>query len=163
MLFNLSRESIDFANVLEQMDEDPEVVAALIDTYKDEISDKLEEAAKYHIEQSSLSEVLKSREKAIKERRSRAESKAEAIKKSMLTIMKALDLSEIVTNDVEIKLANKAPTVEIVDEDKIPGWYLAETVVPTARVDKALLLLDLKAGKEVAGAKLIKDKRISIK
>lgn len=55
----------------------------------------------------------------------------------------------------------ESPSVEIVNEDKIPDWYKKEKV--EISIDKKLILEELKQEKEVPGARLLVNQHLQIR
>jgi hypothetical protein len=55
-----------------------------------------------------------------------------------------------------LAIQKNPPSVEVVDEDKVPAPYVI--IKQTSSIDKVTALADLKAGKEIEGLRLITDK-----
>lgn len=70
--------------------------------------------------------------------------------------MEGADLTKIDTPLGTLAIAKNPPSVEVVDEDKVPAPYVVIKHTPT--IDKQTALVDLKAGKDIEGLRLVTDK-----
>jgi hypothetical protein len=92
---------------------------------------------------------LQARKKAVKNLTARLKGYVE-------TGMKVADKNKMEFDTFEAAVVKNPPSVEIQDEKAIPAKFV-ETIT-MQRIDKKAILVALKAGEEVTGAVLIKDK-----
>ena len=107
---------------------------------------------------------LKGRAKVIKDEITRLQDRMKAtqnlearLKEYVKRCMEQADIKKIEFDTCVVRIQNNPASVEILDEKEIPARFT--TIVPeTTKTDRAAVLKALKAGEDVAGARLINDK-----
>lgn len=93
---------------------------------------------------------LKSTERAIKNLETR-----------MIIAMQTLNIAELSGDQSTFKLRANPPAVVIEDQAKLPGEFIiTETPPPITKIDKKAIAEAIKAGREVAGARLERGARV---
>ena len=110
--------------------------------------------------QRAKAQSLKELAKAMTESAKAMEKKAERIERYMLDRAKAAG-GEIATDSITVKVRKCPPSVEITDEEAVPGRFWREKVTRT--VDKASIKEALKSGEYVPGAALVVNEKVSIR
>lgn len=70
--------------------------------------------------------------------------------------MKTADIRKVDLGTMEVAVIKNPPSVEVEDEKALPGQFIE--IITTQRVDKKAILVALKAGQDVKGARLVTDR-----
>lgn len=144
-----------------EVNEDGEIVNyEEIESLSGAFDDKAEAVACFILNEESMAESIKAREKEFAERRKAHENKAERLKKYLSDMMNQADKSKLETPNCRIGF-RKSNAVEIKDESLIPEWY--KTLVTETKVDKKAIAEAFKSGTEVAGCEYVTRQNINIK
>lgn len=81
-----------------------------------------------------------------------ADKKIKSLKAYLKQNMELTGKEKFKTDLFNFRLQNNPESVDVTDENKVPKNYIVTT--STSKVDKKMLLADLKAGVEVTGAEL---------
>lgn len=119
--------------------------------------EKIENIALYHKNLLAEAAALKAEEKSFAERRKRAETKADSLKRYLDTALQGQKF-----NTVKVAISYRKSTSVEVDETKLPANWMRE-IPATHVVDKVEITKALKAGEEIDGAKLVENNNIQIK
>lgn len=104
-----------------------------------------------------LIEAMKAEEKRIADTRKTGEAKLEKFKQYVLENMERLGLSKIQTELGALSVSKNPMSVEIENEDEIPGEFKQEVV--TTKIDKTAIKNHFKTtGEIIPGTKIIDDK-----
>lgn len=104
-------------------------------------------------------EMLDAEIKRLQQRKSNLEGAKNWLLGRAQEAMKHLNLEEIKSPLVTLKVCKNPPSCEIVDKEKIPKRYITTETIHS--IDKSAILKDLKKlkeGEEIKGAKLITDR-----
>lgn len=100
----------------------------------------------------ALSEAIKAQTKALRDRQARIEMRAEAHRKTILSLMQAASIRKLERPAATVSLRPGTPSVKIVDEAEIPSQLMR--VKTTKEPDKAAIKAALQAGEIIPGAAL---------
>jgi hypothetical protein len=106
--------------------------------------------------------AIKERETQLKVMREAMERRAEHLRSYLADNLAAAEVEKVEGPDVVIGW-RKSTAVEIADEAQIPAQYMVQKPPPPPAPDKALIATDLKAGKEIPGARLAHRRHLSIR
>lgn len=109
----------------------------------------------------SSAEMLRAKAKQYLDAAKALENTRERLKDRIKFVMQATGKSEIKGSDITFKLSNSAPKL-VIDEDNLSGQY--KIAVTQVLPDKERIKTDLKAGKEIEGARFepVKSLRVNI-
>lgn len=159
-IYNIADALMQAANAITVDEETGEIVGQeAFDAMLAEGQDKVLDAARYL---RTRSFDLKAMEEVAHDlnARIRAEKKRqEWLNERILDAMEAFGVQKIEAPDVCLKVAKKPASVEIFDEDQIPGRYIKTVLEPS----KSSIKEALKRGEDVPGACLKYGFRLSIK
>lgn len=111
----------------------------------------IELALEQRREAETIAEAIKLREGDLKQRRSRFERKAEAMKSLIGGIMKAAGLDKLQLPEVTLFFTKPRQSVEVHSVEELPqGFYSLSRKADTVAIKKSL-----EAGQEVPGAELV--------
>lgn len=150
----LEKEIIDAGGVVTP--EQEEEMTALVPLTKD----KLINYGFKFIDVDSDIETLDVEIKRLSQRKKNIEGGKKWLMERAKEAMERLDLEEIKTPLITLKICKNPPSCEITDEKKIPASFVI-TIPKSHAIDKKAVLKALKAlkdGEEIKGAKLITDK-----
>lgn len=122
--------------------------------------EKVENIACYIKSQLAMANAIGDEIKALQARKKTLERKCERLEQYLTDSLNARDIAKIETARARVSF-RKSNSVEIIDEEKIDGKYKKEVV--ETKVDKKLLMQDLKQGAEIEGARLVTNQNIQIK
>ena len=122
-------------------------------------TDKMENVALYIKGLESDASAIKAEEKALAERRSIKEKKAERLRDYLTRSMEAFGDTKLETPRVALSF-RKSEAVDIWDADELPPIYWKQAA-PTP--DKAAIKKAIKSGEEVSGASLVERRNLQIK
>lgn len=161
----LYRVADDLIPLLETIDEDgcipPELEAALA-----AFEGKGASVAAYVLNCTRQAEMIHQAAMDMDARAAKYEKRAESLKEYLRVNMKRTGITEINSPEFNVKLhIDRDSRVEILDEKQIPAAYMKppEPKPPVPAPDKKLIAADIKQGKEVAGARIVKSDRLEIK
>lgn len=144
---------------IEQMIEDGVDPSQLQDAIKD-IDEAFEEKAGHilflmrNIEANI--EMVKDEEKRLASKRKAMENQYESIKDYLIKNMAETGKTKIDNGVIKASYVKPKPMLDLIDPELVPDEYKQPQV--TIKLDKTLLLSDLKDGKEVAGAAITESK-----
>ena len=116
----------------------------------DRIEDLIREYKAAMILAASRKEVRDQIGIKVKEAESEAERAKAEIERIMLEANETDDVARVTVSGARVELANKAPSLQVIDESLVPDeWF-----VTTRSLDKRRMLAKIKAGEEIPGATL---------
>lgn len=110
-----------------------------------------------------LAEQIKAEEQRMKKRRVSLENKALKLNDYLLSCMVTNNISEITCPTFKLTVEENPESVEIFSENSIPAEYMVQPPIPALKPDKMKIKAAIKAGKEVEGCLLKRDKRLEVK
>ena len=122
--------------------------------------EKVENIACYDKSLIAMANAIGDEIKALQARKKTLERKSERLEQYLAESLNAREIAKIETARARVSF-RKSNSVEIIDEEKIDGKYKKEVV--ETKVDKKLLMQDLKQGAEIEGARLVTNQNIQIK
>lgn len=140
-------------------DMDPTLFHDTLDSIKDALDDK---AINYgHVINQLNGDVdqLKAEEERLNKRRKAIESKVAIMKQTLLEQMQSVGRTKINSIDMTISIRKNAPSVDVIDETKIPDNFF----IIKKQLDKKLVKEALKNGEEIKGASLKQTESLSIR
>lgn len=160
-LYVIASEYRQMIERLESSDLDPQTIADTIEGAQGEIEAKATNVAMFMKDLEAQVEAIKNAQKMMEERRKAIEAKAQNINKYLFENMKRTGISKIACPYFEIAIKKNPPSVVIEDEAVIEDKYIVTKTVH--QVDKTAIKEALKAGQQVAGARLEQGERLEIK
>ena len=162
-LLDLTKQRLELQNKLMEMNFDEGTITDTLEGESSALTQKIEDYGHVIRNMEAFANAIKIEETRISDRRKAVEKRVDGIKEWLLKNMVACEIIKIECPSFTISLHDNPGKVSITDEKLIPDEYLKVADLPPPSPDKASILRDLKAGKEVAGCFLEKGKRISIK
>jgi len=142
-----------FASIVEQAQMTPEQQTTLGEYLQGAI-EKRDNLAEFLHRLEEEAEYLRKREKAIADRRHEFEKVVSLFKSSIQMKMECMGIRKVEGRESSFTITKNPPSVEIANQEQIPGEYLNYV----ASVDRTKVRADLEAGKEVPGAALVTNK-----
>lgn len=157
-LYELTDDYIKFVNyanaILENEDlteEDLEMLVDTLDSISSAIEDKVENIVKFMKNLEGDIEAYKREEERLKKRRTVQENTYKRLKEYLQNMLEVSGIHKVDAGLFKVRIQKSNPSVEIVDEAKIPDEY---KIPQEPKIDKKKLLNDLKNGSVVEGAKI---------
>lgn len=157
-LYELTDDYIKFVNyanaILENEDlteEDLEMLVDTLDSISSAIEDKVENIVKFMKNLEGDIEAYKREEERLKKRRTVQENTYKRLKEYLQNMLEVSGMHKVDAGLFKVRIQKNNPSVEIVDEAKIPDEY---KIPQEPKIDKKKLLNDLKNGSVVEGAKI---------
>lgn len=148
-------------NLVENEDIDLDNLEMALKTIEDSLESKAEGIAKIIKSIESDAAVLKEEETRLASRRKALENKKENIKSYLKEQLSLAGIDKVKTPLMTIALQNNPPSVNVIEEDKIPKQYKVETVsISLARRE---MLEALKAGAVIPGVEIKQEKSLRIR
>jgi hypothetical protein len=82
------------------------------------------------------------------------------LKTRVSNVLDTLETPEIHGYEFTFRLQSNPPSVEVLDETKVPGDFLITETKTTTRVDKKKALEELKSGKDIPGLEIRRSTRV---
>lgn len=139
---------------------DQDKANALLDKYKAQFDEKLENIALFIKNQTSDIEAIEQEEARLKARREAKEKKVESLKAFLSIALQRNEIPKFETSKVVLSF-RKSTSVEILDANLIPDMFKTQEV--TIKIDKKEIKKLLTKKEEVAGAILKENQNIQIK
>ncbi len=155
----------DLAPLLDQIDEDgcisPELEAAL-----SQFEGKGLSVTAYVLNCERTAEMIHAAAMTMDKRAAPLEARAARLRQYLADNMKRTGVMEIKCAEFTAKLhLDRDSKVDVFDEKQIPAAYMRmpEPKPPVAAPDKKLIAADIKSGKEIPVARIVKSDRLEIK
>ena len=164
-LYELTQQQLELKQQLMEMNLDQNTIADTIEGSSLEISKKIENYGIVLRDRESFVDAISKEIERLTERMNAEKKRIERTKNWLLSSMVTLEIKQIECPLFTIAVQDNPPSVDVYNDKLIPAEYMRvpEPEPPVPAPDKRLILSDLKAGKEVAGCVLKRDKRIVIK
>ena len=164
-LFNLTNQYLQLADTLAAGDFDADTVADTIEAsgITDDIaikSQNLEYVARSAEAHLPAIDAEIGRLQALKAHRVKV---AAGLRSYLLDNMLRMQIEKIDCPMFSISIRSNPPSVDVFDPLQLPISYMVTPLPPPDRPDKTMIKEALKAGKDVPGARLVQDQRLSIK
>lgn len=102
------------------------------------------------LEADTLAKAIKEREGELRERRSRFERKADAMKKLIKDMMDSADIDKLTLPEATLSVTSPRTSVNVLDVEELPQGYYKTT----RSADKTAIKSALEAGETIPGAEL---------
>ena len=164
-LYELTQQQLELKQQLMEMNLDEQTIADTIEGSSLEISKKIENYGIVLRDRESFVDAISKEIERLTERMNAEKKRIERTKNWLLSSMVTLEIKQVECPLFTIAVQDNPPSVDVYNDNLIPEEYMRvpEPKPPVPAPDKRLILSDLKAGKEVAGCVLKRDKRIVIK
>ena len=164
-LYELTQQQLELKQQLMEKNLDEQTISDTLEGNAGEIEAKIENYGLVICNEEVLNNAMKEVISRMVARCDAHTEKINMLKKRVLTAMIASEISRIECPLFTIAVQDNPPSVDVYNDKLIPAEYMRvpEPKPPVPAPDKRLILADLKAGKEVAGCVLKRDKRIVIK
>ena len=161
-LYELSEAYKNLWNMVDDEETDLTLVEQALQTVEGEIETKAGNIAIFIRNLDSESKLIKEEEDRLKARRQAIENKRDRIKDFLQFSLEQMGLDKVKTPTHTIAIQNNPPSVQILNEDVIPGKYL--TLIPEHyEVNKKAISEALKQGEEVLGCQLTRGRSLRIR
>lgn len=162
-LYELAKEFRQTAELLADMDLDPQTVTDTLEAAAFPVEQKAVQVAAFVRNLEASADQIKQAEKAMADRRKAIEARAAHVKDYLLHNMQACGFTKVNHPMFVIAIKQNPESVVIEDERQIPIDYLRFPDMPPPVPDKALIKQAIKDGYEVPGARLTRSVRLDIK
>jgi len=162
-LYEIAAEYHQAADILRDMDVDEQTAIDTLDSIKGELEDKCKNVAAVVREMEFGILAMKEAESGISKRREILENRMASFKGYLKHHMEQSGVLKIESPYFTLSIKKNPPSVDIVDESKLPSEFMIVPPPPAPRPDKKRILSDLRAGNEVPGAYLRQGTRLDIK
>lgn len=141
-LREITGEYLEFLQMAEDTDIDPEVFAGTMEAIEGELESKADAYADIITVLTGDAEILKREIERLQYRKTVLENRAIALKRNLETCMLAMNKKKIKTDLHTFGIQKNAPSLHIIDESEIPDEYWK---VQEPKLDSAALKADVKA------------------
>lgn len=160
-LYEIAANYKDIADQLAAMDLPDDVVADTLEAEGGDLQEKCVNVAMVARNLESSADQIQAAIEQMQARQKAMKNRADRIRDYLLHHMAQCDIQSVECPYFKVSIAKKPPSVDVLDEKQIPADYIKTRTVES--LDKAGVLRDLKAGKEIPGAKLKQGRRLNIK
>ncbi len=98
----------------------------------------------------AMAEAAGERIETMKGRQSRYKTRSQSMRATAFAVLDAIGQAKVELPDLTASIRRGQQSAMIVDEAAVPDVYVE--IVTTRKIDKAIVLADLKAGREIPGA-----------
>lgn len=163
-LYHLAGQYKQLAERLSTMDLDAQTIADTIEAsgLTDEIAEKacgIEMVARTMEMHAPAIDAEIDRLKTLKTQRQKA---AAGLREYLKLHMIASGIQKIEAPLFKIRLQNNPPSVDVFEPGLIPADYMVQPAAPPPYANKTLIAAELKAGRDVPGAKLVQGQRLAV-
>lgn len=162
-LYVLAGEYQRAALYLEELDLPPDAITDTLESLAGDLETKATNVAFMARNIEALAAQIKDAEKQMAERRKALESRAERLRDYMLSCMLVAGVKKIEGPMLKISVRDNPGAVEIFDSSQIPDEFMRQPEPPPPVPDKKAIAEAIKAGAEVAGARMTKGHRLEIR
>lgn len=162
-LYQVADEYLQVLQELTSRDDLPaEVIRDTLEGLQYPVEQKALNVAAYFQGLEADAAAMKAAEARIAERRKRTETHVAHLKTYLKDQMERCGISEIKSAEFRLSLRKNPPRVELDANVPVPAYYVRVPPPPEPVVDKRAILDDLKAGKQVPGARMVQDNRLHV-
>ena len=155
-LYKLTEDFRIIETLLDNEDFRPGDIQSMLSNIKAEIEDKVENIAKLVLSCKADIEAIKYEEQRLTARRQALNNKVEFFKNYLLNEMTAMGIDKIKREVLTVSIRTNPPSIEVVDENKIPEEYRHWTWA----LEKKLMIDHFKqTGEILSGINVITDKK----
>lgn len=158
-LYELTQEYNQLQQLINDPDASLEIIQEVLGGLHEQIEVKAENIAKLIKSMDGDIEALVNEEKRLQANRKALENKKDNIKRYLQDQLEAVGLAKVKTPLFSIGIQNNPPKVVLEDERMICEDY----IYTETKIDMKAIKDDLKAGKEVPGAKLVQERILRIR
>lgn len=163
-LFSLTEQYRSLQALAESETDIPdEVIADTLEALGGELELKVQNVARFALNQDAMAEAIECAADAMKARAQRLRKRTAHLRNYLLTNMQAAGLQRIETPEVVLAIKNNPESVVVFAEGELPERFMVQPEPPPKRADKAAIKAALKAGEDVPGARLERGQRLEIK
>lgn len=160
-LHEMSKEYASLYEMASDPDADLESFGMAIDGLKGEIGAKVDGVVAVIRNLEALRDGIEAHIEKQSKRATAADNRAKWLRRYLMDCLNMTLEKRSVSVFADVSIVDNPPSVEIYSYESIPIEYIF--VKEHRRPDKALIKKSLLEGQEVPGARIVKDKRISIK
>lgn len=150
-----------YKQLLEMADDlDPKTLQDTLEAIEESIEEKAENTAKLIRTWEAEAKAIKEEEKRLADRRKALENRVSNTKAYLFEQMEIAGLDRIKRPTLTLSIANNPPSVEVIDPEKIPSFFMIEQ---EPKIDKKAILEALKNGAEIDGCTIKQGKGLRIR
>jgi len=162
-LYQLADEFLSVMHELEAREDLPaEVVRDTLEGLQYPVEEKAKNVGAYFLGLEAEAKAIKEAETRMADRRKKIEAHVATLKSYLRENMERCGITEIKSPEFRLSLRKNPPRVELDPAIPVPAFYCRVPPPPEPVVDKRAILEDLKAGKEIPGARIVQDMRLHI-
>lgn len=162
-LYDIAAEYRDAASKLADLDLDAQTVADTLEGLSGDLEVKAQNVAFFARNLEATAAAIKQAEADMAARRKSLEKRAEGLRQYIFTSMQVAGIEQIECPHFRMSIRDNPAAVEIYEPGLIPVEFMTKPEPPAPAHDKKAIADAIKAGREVAGAKLTQGKRLEIK
>lgn len=159
-MYELTGEYITLLELAEDPSINPDTLRDTLEAVGGEIEEKADGYAKVIAQMKSDTEGLKAEIARLTAKKAVLENNIQRIKDALQAAMEATGKTKFKTALFGFGIQKNPPSAVLDDEKMIPAWYL---IPQDPKIDRAAILKDLKAGKEVPGAHMEQGESLRIR
>jgi len=154
-LYELAADYRDAASKLAELDLNEATIADTLEGMSGDLVVKGTNVMMLAANLDATAKAIKDAEARMAERRRAIENRAARLRAYLLQCMNLAGIKKIESPELRITVRQNPQRVDIFEAALLPPEYLREVPTPPPEPDKKALLADMKAGKEVQGARLV--------
>lgn len=137
-------------------EDDLELYIETLESIEDELSNKVENIAKFMKNIESDIEAFKAEEKRLARKRKYLENKYNGLKSYTQSVLEVNKIDKVNAGMFKVKLQKNPPSINILNSNKVPSTY---KIAQEPKIDSKKLLNDVKNGAVIEGVELVTDKQ----
>jgi phosphoribosylformylglycinamidine (FGAM) synthase PurS component len=162
-LYEIADQYLEALDKLQESEElDAQTIADTLEGLSGEVEEKMKAVAAVVLNLEAYEASAKRAAKNMTEKSKRAEAKASTLKRYLKETMDKLVITVVVGDQFDLKIKKNPPSLRVFDETTIPKDYFYMPEVER-ELDNEALKADLLAGKEIAGAEILRPTRLEIR
>lgn len=162
-LYQIADQYLSDIDKLQNMELDEQTVADTLEGLSGDFEVKAVNVSMFIRNLEASAEAIKDAERKMAERRKALEVRSDRIKEYLKVNMQKTGITKIECPHFQISLRNNPESVDVLNADMIPSEYFIVPDLPPPQLDKVALKKAIQSGKEVEGARLIRNQSIQIK
>lgn len=162
-LFSLTEQYRSLMVLAESETDIPEdVLRDTVEALTGELEVKAQNVARFCLNQEAMAEAIENAAEQMQARAKRLRGRTAYLKQYLLTNMQAAGMTKVESPEIVLSIRNNPESVVVFDEKALPADLMVQPPAPPPRPDKLRIKDLLKAGQDVAGARLERTQRLSI-
>jgi hypothetical protein len=161
-LYELAAGFASQSDALTNLDLDAQTIEDTLESLTGPLEEKAQNVAYVERNMVALAAQIKDAEAQMAVRRKALENRAARLREYMLACLILAGVKKIEGPRLRLTVKDNPPAVDVFDQAQVPAQFMRVPEPPPPAPDKVAIKIELKAGHDVPGCRLVQGKRMEI-